>query len=223
MKILVATPCYGGKVFDCYLHSLFRLQSHFGNSVDLFTVPNDALVTRARNTCVAKFLDEDFTHLLFIDADIGFTTQNVTRLLDYDKDVVCAAYPIKNIFWEDVLGKGINDVSDAKRFCLRHVVNSVSKEHEDGIVEVADSGTGFMMIKRQVFDQMKEAYPDLKYKSPNYPSDNSYLFFDCMKDGDTYLSEDYTFCKRWRDIGGKIYCDFKIPLVHTGLYSFGEI
>jgi hypothetical protein len=81
------------------------------------------------------------------------------------------------------------------------------------------------LIKREVFDKMKKSYPELKYNhklnGKTQHSENSYLFFDCMKDeNNDYLSEDITFCKRWRDIGGKIYSDISMPLTHVGTYTF---
>lgn len=222
LKILFATPCYGAQVYDCYLHSLFDLQKKclkHGVELELFTVPNDALVQRARNICVAKFLDGDYTHMLFCDADTGFTPDNVFHLLEYNKDVCCGACPVKNIFWEDAMQAETPEM--AKRMSLRYVVNAVNNKHENGFVEIKDGGTGFMLIKRTVFEQMREAYPELNYKSPNYPSDNLYLFFDCFKEGDAYLSEDYGFCRRWEKLGGKIYMDFKHPLIHAGINLFG--
>ncbi|MES2196478.1 MAG: hypothetical protein V4517_18820 [Pseudomonadota bacterium] len=95
----------------------------------------------------------------------------------------------------------------------------------DGFVEVAEAPTGFMCIKRDVFRQMMESYPALNYvpDGPPHPEAHLYwLFFDCMVDPDSgrYLSEDFAFCRRWRDIGGKIWVDLECKLLHLGQHNF---
>jgi hypothetical protein len=95
----------------------------------------------------------------------------------------------------------------------------------DGIVEVAEAPTGFMCIKRDVFRQMMDKYPKLSYVPdgpPNPLAHLHWLFFDCMVDPDDgrYLSEDYAFCRRWRDIGGKIWVDLHCKLMHLGQHNF---
>jgi hypothetical protein len=95
----------------------------------------------------------------------------------------------------------------------------------DGFVEVAEAPTGFMCIKRDVFRQMMEKYPELNYVPDGPPNPQAHLywlFFDCMVDPDSgrYLSEDYAFCRRWRDIGGKIWVDLNCKLMHLGQHNF---
>ncbi len=97
----------------------------------------------------------------------------------------------------------------------------------DGFVEVAEAPTGFMCIKRDVFTRMMEKYPELKYTPdgpPGHPEAHlHWLFFDCMVDPDSgrYLSEDYAFCRRWIDIGGKVWVDLQCKLRHLGQHNFG--
>jgi hypothetical protein len=96
----------------------------------------------------------------------------------------------------------------------------------DNFLEVAEAPTGFMVIKRHVFAIMMEQYPNLKYV-PDGPANNPlanfyWLFFDTMVDPDSgrYLSEDYAFCRRWRDIGGRVYADLDSRLLHVGQHLF---
>jgi hypothetical protein len=102
--IVVATPCFGGVVTQNYMLSVIRLMNYArsaGFGVSLSMVGYDALISRARSTLVAAFLDDPVaTHLLFVDADISFAPQQVERLLRCDKDFAGALYPLKSIDWD---------------------------------------------------------------------------------------------------------------------------
>jgi hypothetical protein len=239
INILLATPCYGGLLSKEYFVGVLDLQEKCfqkGIGLKIFTLGNESLITRARNICTTYFLDSPkiFTHLLFIDADIGFSTENVFRLLEQDKDIVCGIYPKKDLNWQEILRLAKQENINSSHLQAESLMYNVSFPDpnnvnvNNGFVETVDGATGFMLIKRTVFDKMKEKYPELKYNSDHWvnsqkmESDNSYLFFDCMKDPESgrYLSEDYTFCRRWRAIGGQIYSDITMPLVHVGTYAF---
>ena len=178
-----------------------------------------SLVTLARNEALVQFLSDDsLTHLIWIDADVGFEPDAVFRLLLVDRDVVAGAYPQKR-YWQvppEVSAK----LSPAEMTAaqLRYPVNGARPDgsmlplvvDEEGLLEVAEAPAGFMCIKRSVLEKMMMAYPDLKYV-PDGPSDpvkeaHCYRFFDVMVEPETnrYLSEDFAFCRRWRDIGGRV-------------------
>ena len=220
-----------------YFHSILDLQNFCRQEeigLNVQTLGQESLVTRARNTLVANFLDnESFTHLLFIDADIGFDAKYLKRFLEYDKDVMCAPYPMKLISW-DMIPKLIEEKKDYRNLCHPYVLNFSNKGEinvEKGFAEVLDAATGFMLIKRECLLKMKEEYPDLRYKTDQiinnkeFESENTYLFFDTMKDDDErYLSEDYAFSRRWQKIGGKIYADIGSKITHFGSYRYtGEL
>ena len=220
-----------------YFHSILDLQNFCRQEeigLNVQTLGQESLVTRARNTLVANFLDnESFTHLLFIDADIGFDAKSLKRFLEYDKDVMCAPYPMKLISW-DMIPKLIEEKKDYRNLCHPYVLNFANKGEiniQKGFAEVLDAATGFMLIKRECLLKMKEEYPDLRYKTDQiinnkeFESENTYLFFDTMKDDDErYLSEDYAFSRRWQKIGGKIYADIGSKITHFGSYRYtGEL
>ena len=220
-----------------YFHSILDLQNFCREEqigLNIQTLGQESLVTRARNTLVANFLDnESFTHLLFIDADIGFEATSLKRFLEYDQEVLCAPYPMKLISW-DMIPKLIEEGKDYRNLCHPYVLNFSNKgdiQIKKGFAEVLDAATGFMLIKRSCFTKMKEAYPDLKYttdqiiNNKEFKSENTYLFFDTMKDDDgRYLSEDYAFSRRWQKIGGKIYADIGSKITHLGSYRYtGEL
>ena len=205
------TPCYGGNVMEPCFRSYLRLtmQNMTHNlkfSVD--TIVNDSLVTRARNNLVAKFLDnKEATHLMFIDADIQFVPEAVYRLIMHDKDVVVGLYPSKSL-------------------PVKYVLNIKPGGKTEGtLFEVTTAGTGFMLIKRSVIEELIAAMPETKYKDAvglGQYEEHMYALFDTSIDKDqNYLSEDWTFCKRVQEVLGKtIWADKDIRLDHIGLYAY---
>jgi hypothetical protein len=196
---------------------------------------SDALITRARQNIVADFLaTEEATHLLFIDADIGFEPEQVFRLLDFDVDVSAAIYPIKRLDW-----RKIQACVEAKRTPLppsshSYMIEFAGNQIEvvNGFAKVAYAGTGFFMIKRKVLLDMIGHYPELKYSHDHKHEDKlggspwRSALFNCLidKESGVYLSEDFAFCKRWTDMGGEIWADLQSRLTHVGTVSFeGDI
>jgi len=243
VKVHLATPCYGGMVSVEYMRSMCSLINDFtetGISYRIQTLSNDSLVTRARACLLASFLaDEEATHLMFIDADITFNPKSIFRLLSTDKDVVGGIYPMKTVNW-DAVKESIADDPELSNSELIHksanyVINVASSEHRekvgqvrDGFIKVANIGTGFMLIKRQVFTDMMVKHPELKYANDitafvgKPEEDNMWCFFDTWLHPETkrYLSEDYAFCQRFIDMGGEVWGDLLCPLHHRGTYVF---
>jgi hypothetical protein len=231
--IFVATPCFGGMVSQRYMIStigLLNLGDALGFKVTLDLLGYESLITRGRNLLVSRCLDDpSTTHLLFIDADIGFDPEQVARMLVFDADVVAGMYPLKLFDWNSGLHRAVAGET-VETAPLRYVgtpCEGPEAEGRDGFVSGTYAGTGFMLIKREVLTSMMAAYPHLRYvsshvaASPN-PSPHQYALFDCMIEPETgtYLSEDYTFCRRWRDIGGKIWLDAQGALIHVGQHEF---
>ena len=243
IKIYLGMPMYGGMLSENTLHGVLGLQnwtSQSGVGMKLQTMGNESLITRARNTIVSMFLDDkDFvgTHLLFIDADIGFGTMNIERLIRADKDIVCGIYPRKCIHWDQVKNALIKN-PDISEEHLQYKALGYNLNFEDpqsiklqnGFCEVMEAATGMMLIKRDVFRKMRKAYPDRKYETDQivngkqWRSDNCYDFFGVGKlpwdKSERYLSEDYYFSRLWSNIGGKIWADVASPLTHMGNMHF---
>lgn len=235
IHLVIATPCYGGSVFQNYLMSMLNLNTEAlrqNLTISYIIRGGDSLIPRTRNSIVAEFLaNDDFTHLLWIDADIGFTVDQVFRLLMIDRDVVAGIYPLKKINWPDVIPKDMSKADfEAAYTRYPYNTNGTIKIDEYGFMEVLDAPTGMMLIKKSVFARMKEAYPGLRYISDemlglehlkDHLSDNHYRFFDVMtEENGRYLSEDYAFCRRWQNIGGKVYVDTRSKLSHQGGYIY---
>lgn len=244
-KFFIATPCYGGQLNEPYFRSVIKMMTFFnGHQIPLAfgTIANESLVTRARNVLVAYFLASDYTHLLFIDADIEFQTEDVLKLYAHKKDVVVGAYPKKGVAWDRIRGNLLDPANKDKQMTDREIAaygsdyainfKFVDKETktigvENGLIKLHDAGTGFMMISREAILKMIKAYPELKYNNDvNINNaelkDHFYALFDTMIDpiDKRYLSEDYTFCRRWQELGGDIWLDPSISLNHYGHFCF---
>lgn len=208
-KIHFLTPCYGGNItevcFSSYLgFTIMALQNNINFQID--TLSNESNVNRARNSCAAKFLNGDCTHLMFVDADIQFDPKDIVKLINHNKDIVGGIYPQKTLPPKMV----VNQIDNGKT--------------EGNLIEVGTLGTGFMLIKRRVFEEM------IKHGATPYVDDiglskdenaNQYDFFQCTIDSKgRYLTEDWSFCRRWRQLGGNIWADKTIALTHVGYFRF---
>jgi len=242
-KVFIATPMYGGTCTGQFTKSCILLQklfSQFEVECEFHFSFGESLITRGRNNLVNKFILSDCTHLLFIDSDIEFNPHDVFTLLYFDKDVIAAPYAKKHIRWDKIISavKKNPNVSHMELESISggFVLNlppNTEKFKSNEPIEVTEAGTGFMMIKKEVFEILSEKYPDLKYKSDdNYNTNWSkyvYSFFDtCIDTKDSiigngserYLSEDYMFCNLWRKSGGKVFICPWMKLTHFGSMGF---
>jgi hypothetical protein len=234
VNLVIGTPCFGGQVSVNYTASLLRLEkvvrAYSGVSLKVLFKDGDALITRARASLVAQFLDDPAaTHLLFIDADIGFEPDQVFRLIQCGAGMSAAVYPIKRMDWDRIrstLAAGRPNPASAALKYVIEVDNPDAVICQGGFVKVRYAGTGFLMIRREVLEQMCVRYPQLKYRRDHsvdsaIGSENRFALFDCMiADDGTYLSEDFAFCKRWSDMGGEIWADLNSALSHVGPVTF---
>jgi hypothetical protein len=230
---LIMTPSHDGTFCFTYMTSVIQLMAAapaVGLPINFMFQVGDSLVTRARNHLVALFLSEpQWTHLMWIDADIGFSAEALFRLLLSDHDIAAGVYPLKREDWPAEGVPAGTTEQDFRQLHTRYTVNSgqASDPHvgldidPDGFMTVREAPTGFMLIKRHVFERMRAAYPELRYTPDMIGSIDPglyYRFFDVSVDPDTsrYLSEDYTFCRRWEALGGTIYLDANSNLAHQG-------
>ena len=247
-KIFVATPMYGGQCSGMYTKStadLATISTQYGMDVRFFYLFNESLITRARNYLVDEFLRSPYTHLMFIDSDIHFNPNDVLTLAALDKEIIGAPYPKKCIAWEKVrnavdAGLADDDPVQLEEYTGDFVFNPASGTSEIKVsepVEVLEIGTGFMLVRREVFEKLREAYPQFSYKPDHNRSENFdgsryiHAFFDTVIDSDAfagkgsggsdrYLSEDYMFCQFTRKIGIKTWLCPWMKLGHVGSYVF---
>jgi hypothetical protein len=238
VNLVVATPCFGGQISVHYATSVFKLQKLVRTYRDfnfkILFKDGDALITRARASLVSQFLDDpEASHLLFVDSDIGFEPEQVVRLIQSGADVCAAIYPVKRIDWTKVkstMAAGRPNPAAASLQYVFEVDNPNAVTEQAGFVKVRYAGTGFLMIRRQALERMCASYPQLQYRRDHSidagtVSENRFALFESLitEDG-TYLSEDFSFCQRWTDIGGEIWADLNSRLNHIGPMTFcGEL
>jgi hypothetical protein len=236
VRLAIATPCFGGQVSSLYAASIFKLQRALQANPEIELVihlrEGDALITRARADLVALFLDDPAaTHLLFVDADIGFEPDQVMRLIACGGDMVGGAYPIKRVNWDKARKVIESQRPNTRSAVLDYVLEVEDPERiavVDGFTRVRYAGTGFLMIRRHVLERMCRHYASLRFRREHSIADsladssNRFALFECMIDPATgiYLSEDFSFCKRWADMGGEIWADLESRLDHVGPTTF---
>ena len=210
-RVHIAMPCYGGMLTESTFMSFIKWANtarQLGIDWTLETMVNESLISRARNTLTAKFLDmPEATHLFFVDADIGWEPWHLLVLLNRDVDVIGGLYPMKTM-------------------PIKWVVNGFegAEEGPDGLQEVSKAGTGFLLMKKHVFEKMN-AHPAVKQYKNDIGLDPKYdkhlkTYFDTAVRQNRYYSEDWTFCENWRDLGGRIWVDKRVLLRHSGSYVF---
>lgn len=209
-NILIATPCYNGQVYASYTESLLNTINVFNNlgiRYDVHFIKNQ-IVTRARNMLAYIFLQENknYTHLMFIDADITWQPQHILQLLKHNKEFIIGIYPNKSY--------------DEKYNLLP---SSKIKSHNivDNLIEIEYAATGFTLIQKSVFEKIKNDV--LTFNLPNgAPGENVklYNFFDCNVVNEDYLTEDYYFSHLYNKNGGQIYADITIQLKHSGTHEY---
>ena len=233
--ILIATPMYGGMCTGHFtLATINTMNVLRARKIEchLASLMNESLITRARNELVRMFLeDSQFTHLMFIDADMYFDAESVGKLYDFDEDIVCGLYPKKEIEWDRVKKAVQDGKEDLKAYASNYVLNlphgvTEQKLNAKGLLEVRHAGTGFMMIKRKVFEELTTHVLEYRSSTLQAPS-GEYIkpivkqFFDTSIDSTgALLSEDYHFCELWGKYGGKIFIDPTIKLKHIGTHIF---
>jgi len=244
-KIFIATPMFGGQANYMYMISLINLLTKLGQHGihSMFEIAaNESLITKARNILVEGFIKSDATHMLFLDADLGFDPDDVIRMIQADKDLIGGQYAKKKINWDVVkrVCQGVPNIPP-------HAINAVIAESTfrpmgdqisfklDEPVEVESIATGMMLIRREVFTKMAAELPEIEIVSGGSetmdpktmtrvtdPHRKAHAYFDVSIDpvSKAYTSEDFTFCKRWRQIGGQVFLAPWTRTVHVGTYEY---
>ena len=238
VSLLIATPAYGGNITtDCCL-SIIKLMAKLRDLEiphDLRFITNHSLVTRARNEIANHFfLNTKHSHLLQVDSDNSFDPADIVRAIAADLDFVGLPYSRKMLHWpriEQAVKAGVTS-KDLPRVCAADpVVNPLKygcpvHVRQDGLFEARRCGTGILLTKRTVFEQLVQANPELKYslyeeEKQNCFRDFAYAFFHEARDEQNrMLSEDFAFCDSWRKIGGKVYVASFAKTSHFGSFEF---
>lgn len=185
-KPLICTPCYGGLLTQQYVQgyaSLIHSLEKSGCQYVPLIFGGESLITRARNRAVAEFIRSDCTHLLFIDADIGFKAEDVGKLYQMNEEVVCGAYPLKSYDWTGVSnaakqGEPAERLEEAGTCYAANMFPAatstgrldVIKRAGYHYVEIQDAATGFLLIARSAIERIIDRFrADLEYETDYYP------------------------------------------------------
>lgn len=239
-KVFVATPMYGGMCTGAYALGMMQATQIFGsNNILMYYsyTQNESLITRGRNRLAYEFLTTDCTHLLFIDADIGFNPYDVIPMIDADKEIICGMYPKKEIDWprvKEASDKGV-PAEELQHHAGSFVVNFANGERVVDVrinepFEIENGGTGFMLIKREVFEKLADKVPEYINDIQTAVEFEAGVKQEMIKEyfatsidaesGGRLLSEDYHFCKIARKEGVQIWAAPWAKLMHCGTYNF---
>ena len=235
-SIFLATPVHSD-VSIHYTQALLEFQKFcFENKIKVtFQLFKSSLITQGRNLCVGAFMETGHSHMLFIDADIDFQAKSIMKMIEKDKDVISVPYPMKTFNWDKVFEnikagkiKSAVQLSTAANTYPMKLPDEENIRIENGCIEVSHAPTGCMLIKRSVIEKMIEKYPNLRISQPTIingkPVEKPFLynFFDTMFDpvNHTYMGEDFAFCKRWKDIGGKCHAIVDQLITHVGEHQY---
>lgn len=235
-NIFIATPMYGSMCYGTYTDSLANLVNVAMTSKTPFTYSfryNEALITKARDSLASEFMQTNCSHLMFIDADIGFEANDILSMVDADKDVICGIYPRKGIDWQHVARAVHHNVQpqELHRYSGSFPVNTLDgkkiteklRSSEQQAIEVRNAGTGFMLIKREVLERLANKVPQYHTVEDGIVTSNvckQYFNTSIDPTGDVLLSEDFHFCKLVRDNGFKVWVAPWVELSHSGTYQF---
>jgi hypothetical protein len=230
MHLHIATPMYGGNCKGVYVDGLMALTFELarkGYQVSFSKIYNESLITRARNNLVYEFEKSGADALLFIDADEGFNHMDVIQMIESGKDVIGAIYPMKNINWENVRAAALSGKEDLPAYSGIFAMNMLPGETTFKLnepVEVTEVGTGMLFIRKEVFEKMKPGCPQYMLNTSTGAFDGSQMvteyFATSITEDGILLSEDYHFCRKWREMGGQVFAAPWVSIVHAGEYIF---
>ena len=227
IHLVIGTPMYGGMCTSEYTQSLLNLSESANNSegVKLTTIflGNESLIQRGRNTIAHHFMNlPDATHLLFIDADIKFRTQDIVKMIQADKSLIIGPVALKGYNWDEIRSAAINGEYDIQRTGGVFNINKlpdIDMVDENEPFEIEHGGNAFMMIRRDVFETLKPHTPIYTNGGRSLPDGGEiydYFRVEINKDTNHLLSEDYFLCHSYRQVGGKVWC---APWVETGHFG----
>jgi predicted O-methyltransferase YrrM len=221
MKVCFAIPTITGDIrceTAIAITEAIILCRELGIETDFLVLANCPVISVARNTLEAMFMaDPEATDMFFIDYDVRFNAEAVLQVLRRPEEIVAGAYRVK--------------VDDKTTWAVEiQQENGVPKGKIDGdevLLKADFLATGFMRIKRSALDRMRAAYPDLCYeenviKTENRRITEAYDLFGMGIDKERrrYTTEDFYFCKRWREIGGELWCYPNVDFDHIGKKAY---
>lgn len=235
-KIMIATPAYGEVFYTPYVSSMLKLTRVLQKrGIDFaFNAISYSEISESRNFLLTHWYDKtDATHLLFVDADMGFPTELVTDMLDFAKPLVGAVYPKRTLDVKKVaeLAAAAKDgpraLAKAQDFVLRPLRGARPSASRPGFLEVEACGSGILLVERGCVETMLKRLPQIsdaraKTTSPLAKNlERMIRAFDVLFINGMRLSEDFSFCHRWRHgCKGEVWASIAHEIAHIGLHRF---
>ena len=228
-SILIAMPTFRASVSAHTVVSVFALRDEFaalGIPTKFLSLDGSDIVT-ARNILASKFYERTaYTHLLFVDDDMTFEAETVIGMLRADKPVIGTVatkrkLEVDKIYESGARGEPIEAaLASAVSFVVRHLPEG-RLEVREGLCRVAGIGMALTLIRRDVLRTMAERGA-AKPRETREDGTQVWGFFEQVQseDGRLYLSEDYSFCQRWRDLGGEVWAVADRRIGHVGPFIF---
>lgn len=230
MHIRIATPMYGGNCKGIYVDGVLALifeLSQRGHQVSFSKIYNESLITRARNNLVNEFINSEADGMIFIDADEGFDANDVANMIESGKDLIGGIYPMKNFHWENIrkaAEAGEANLAAYSGIFAMNMLPSVKEFTLNAPVPVTEVATGLMYISRRVFEVMEPHCLKYAINGPDAQFDFNNMVTEYFATSITpegiLLSEDYHFCRKWRELGGEVYAAPWVKVQHAGEYIF---
>ncbi len=233
-KITIATPAFGELFYSSYVRSLFRLTQALGQRKwqSTFASVSYSDIVESRNYLLTYWYDKtDSTHLLFLDADMGYPAQLILDMVDLNKPVVGVIYPKRQIDLERIAQLSASGNPSKRAIARAHdyIVRrerGTATQRKNGFITVDGCGTGIMLIARTAVDAMLAAMPDLSDTEGAKGTplatglDRMIRAFQPVRVGGKLLSEDFSFCHRWRQCKGEIWVNTTYEIEHVGVHRF---
>lgn len=208
--VWIAIPAYTGQIHLGTMRSILTdllLLAERGDKVTIFDESGNAMIADCRGLIVAKFLESDATDLVFVDSDVTWESGALLRMVDQPMEFVSGIYPQRR---------------DPENYCVQWLIDraELRGDPETGLLEVMGVPAGFMRMRRSMLEKMVAHYTDTAFYCTDAPNETVHALFDPVRIGKVKYGEDFSFCKRWRDIGGQVWIDPEINMGHVGFKTF---
>lgn len=215
--IVICMPSLDGKYFPNMWRSLNGLIAQTtgkGHTIAI-SQPQTSILAISRNMGVDKALACDAKWLLYIDSDMFVPEDGLLKLMARDVDIVSGLYHSKQFpYWP--IASMFNPIqpmfppdtnpSPLHKMFPRGEYQSISEWRDGSLVEVDGVGTGFMLLKTEIFSKIAEPW---FWNMPIRAREHWVV-----------LGEDYTFCRNAKDAGYKIHLDTAVKCGHDGIHTF---
>ena len=179
-KLLIAVPCMDYMHVD-FVNSLLKLCQHLQREgINYHTeILSGTLVYLARNKLANKAVNEEYTHILFLDSDMVFDETLVETLTFCGKDFVCGAFQSRRAPYGSCIFSSLKPVRRVKEYGIEPF-------------QVEGCGMACTMISTEILKEVQSTYGN--------PFDPAII-------EDITFGEDTAFCWRARKCGFEIWCE----------------